>query len=220
MGLFKLFQIGKNVVEEKVEKVVDSVVDIKREGGALINKLDKNINELTSRATKAQEAIQQNKSQVESNEYVITVSQRIAKKAVQEGNDEEALVALAKVDRLESINESLNKANAQLQPVVDKIVANIAVMEEEKEALKTEITKLDLEEKNYKLLLELKGGDMASNAFNIDDLRNRVTQAKCKLEAKEIIDEKLGKGEAVVEKSTDKPSVKDRLAALKAEQSK
>lgn len=220
MGFFKLFQIGKNVVEEKVEKVVDSVVDIKREGGALIKKLDNNINELTSRATEAQEAVQKNKAKIESNQYIIDQSQRVAKQAVSIGNDEEALKFLSKVDRLESLNETLTKSNDQLQPVIDKIVESITSMEEEKEALKTEIDKLDLEEKNYKLLLKLKGGDVGSNAFNIDDLRNRVTQAKCKLEAKDIIDDKLGKGDVVVEKSTDKPSVKERLAALKAEQSK
>lgn len=220
MSFFKLFQIGKNVVEEKVEKVVDSAVDIKREGGSLINQLERNISQLTSRATEAQEAVQKNEAQIQTNQYVIDQSERIVKRAIENGDDAEALKFLAKIDRLESINESLTNSNNQLQPVIDSIIDNINSMTEEKEALSTEITKLDLEEKNYKLLLKLKGGDVGSNAFNIDDLRNRVTQAKCKLEAKDIIDEKLGKGQNFVEKSTEKPSVKERLAALKAEQFK
>jgi Phage shock protein A (IM30), suppresses sigma54-dependent transcription len=220
MSFFKLFQIGKNVVEEKIEKVVDSAVDIKREGGALIKQLEGQSKELKSRATKAQQAIQENKSKVEANNYVIEKATELARKQVSLGQDDEALKSLAKVDRLEKINETLNNSNAQLQPIVDKIINNVSSMEEEIQALKDEIDKLDLEEKNYKLMLELKGGDGTINAFSIEDLRARVTKAKCKLEAKEIIDEKLGNDVDFVEKETAKLSVRDRLEALKAEQTK
>lgn len=218
--LSKLFSVSANVVNEKAEKALDSIVDIKREGGAIIRQIDNKASKLRKSVEEAKQQVQLNKDEISSlNKQVIAMNQ-VARNAVSRGEDTEAAQALGRVELFEATIESLQASNDILEPVIEQQLNYIQTLQAEKRSLEVEIQRMDMEEKSYKLRAQMLGGSEGDFGYNIDDLRNRVKKAKPSVEAKEIISEKLG--EDLIKKYSDqpKPSVEAKLDALKQELNK
>lgn len=213
----KLFTVTTNSVNEKLTNVTESLIDIKREGNALISQLDKDINSLRDRVVEAQKEIQLSTFELSRNEELVNVHTKAARHAVKAGNDEDATTALSRVEGLEMISKTHQQTIDILQPIVDQQINHINKMVSEKQLLKAEITRLDLEERQYKLRASLLGGgvDDGKGGIDINYLRDRVTNARAACEAKEIVTSKLS--ENVVVEATQSSSVQSRLEALKEE---
>lgn len=215
--LSKLFTVTTNSVNEKMEKVTDSLVDVKREGTALIAKLDKDINSLHTRVVEAQKEIQLSQYEIKKNATLIDNHNKVAISAVKDGNDEDATNALSRVEGLEMISKTHQQTIDILQPIVDQQIEHINKMISEKQLLKAEITRLDLEERQYKLRASLMGNvGVEKGGIDINYLRERVANARATCEAKEIVNSKVTSTQ--VESVVTTPSnVKARLEALKQE---
>lgn len=215
--LKKLFTVSTNVVNEKMENVTESLVDIKREGNALIIKLEKDINSLHSRVVDAQKEVQLSKFEISKNSDLISKHEEVARKAVKDGNDEDAVNALSRVEGLEMISKTHQQTVDILQPIIDQQIEHINKMVSEKQLLKAEITRLDLEERQYKLRLSLMGSEAkTSSGIDINYLRQRVNNARATCEAKEIVSAKVSLTE-VEHSPVTTTSVQSRLEALKKE---
>lgn len=215
--LSKLFTVTTNSVNEKMEKVTESLVDIKREGNSLIAQLDKDINSLHSRVVDAQKEIQLSKFEISKNAELIHNHTETAKRAVKAGNDEDATNALSRVEGLEMISKTHQQTVDILQPIVDQQIEHINKMVSEKQLLKAEITRLDLEERQYKLRASLLGSNgVEKGGININYLRERVTNARTTCEAKEIVASKVTSSQVDNVQATPS-NVKSRLEALKEE---
>lgn len=218
--LSKLFSVSANVVNEKAEKALDSIVDIKREGGAIIRQIDNKASKLRKSVEEAQQQVQLNKDEIKSLNKQVGAMNQVARNAVSRGDDQEAAQALGRVELFEATIESLQASNDILEPVIEQQLNYIQTLQAEKRSLEVEIQRMDMEEKSYKLRAQMLGGSEGDFGYNIDDLRNRVKKAKASVEAKEIISEKLG--EELIKKYSDqpKPSVEAKLEALKQELNK
>ena len=215
--LSKLFTVTTNSVNEKMEKVTESLVDIKREGNSLIAQLDKDINSLHSRVVDAQKEIQLSKFEISKNAELIYNHTEIAKRAVKAGNEEDATHALSRVEGLEMISKTHQQTVDILQPIVDQQIEHINKMVSEKQLLKAEITRLDLEERQYKLRASLLGSKgVEKGGIDINYLRERVTNARATCEAKEIVASKVTSSQVDNVQATPS-NVKSRLEALKEE---
>lgn len=215
--LSKLFTVTTNSVNEKMEKVTESLVDIKREGNSLIAKLDKDINSLHSRVVDAQKEIQLSKFEISKNAELIYNHTETAKRAVKAGNDEDATNSLSRVEGLEMISKTHQQTVDILQPIVDQQIEHINKMVSEKQLLKAEITRLDLEERQYKLRASLLGSKgVEKGGIDINYLRERVTNARATCEAKEIVSSKVTSSQVDNVQATPS-NVKSRLEALKEE---
>ena len=215
--LSKLFTVATNSVNEKMEKVTESLVDIKREGNSLISQLDKDINSLHSRVVDAQKEIQLSKFEISKNAELIHNHTEVAKRAVKAGNDEDATHALSRVEGLEMISKTHQQTVDILQPIVDQQIEHINKMVSEKQLLKAEITRLDLEERQYKLRASLLGSNgVEKGGIDINYLRERVTNARATCEAKEIVSSKVTSSQVDNVQATP-INVKSRLEALKEE---
>lgn len=216
----KLFTVGTNVVNEKMEEVTHSIVDIKREGNALIQKLDKDINTLHTRIVDAQKEIQLSKHEVNINKGSISTFNHVAKQAVNNGNDEDAINALSRVEGLEMIVKTHEDTINILQPIVDSQITHVNKLVSEKQLLKAEITRLDLEERQYKLRAKLVGdnSNVSTGGIDINYLRDRVNTARATCEAKEIVNSKVLKVDItdVQNNRVTTSTVEQRLADLKA----
>lgn len=215
--LSKLFTVTTNSVNEKMEKVTESLVDIKREGNSLIAQLDKDINSLHSRVVDAQKEIQLSKFEISKNAELIYNHTETAKRAVKAGNDEDATNSLSRVEGLEMISKTHQQTVDILQPIVDQQIEHINKMVSEKQLLKAEITRLDLEERQYKLRASLLGSKgVEKGGIDINYLRERVTNARATCEAKEIVASKVTSSQVDNVQATPS-NVKSRLEALKEE---
>lgn len=216
--LTKLFTVSANSVNETMKNVTESLVDIKREGNALIAQMDKDINLLHSRVVDAQKEIQLSKFEINKNTDLIDKHDMTAKRAVLAGNDEDAINSLSRIEGLEMISKTHQKTVDILQPIVDQQIERINKMVSEKQLLKTEITRLDLEERQYKLQEKLLGGFGASSngGIDINYLHERVNNARATCEAKEIVASKVTSVE-VDNVAVTPNNVKSRLEALKEE---
>lgn len=218
--LSKLFSVSANVVNETAEKALDSIVDIKREGGAIIRQIDNKASKLRKSVEEAQQQVQLNKDEIKSLNKQVAAMNQVARNAVSRGEDAEAAQALGRVELFEATIESLQASNDILEPVIEQQLNYIQTLQAEKRSLEAEIQRMDVEEKSYKLRAQMLGGSEGDFGYNIEDLRNRVKKAKAYVEAKEIISEKLG--ESLEKKYSDqpKPSVEAKLDALKQELNK
>lgn len=212
----KLFTVSKNSVNEKMEKVTENLVDIKREGNALVAQLDKDVKVLHTRIVEAQTEVQKSKYEVTNNLNSIKTFKIVARKALEQGREDDATNALSRVDGLEMINKTHQQTIDILQPIIDQQIEHVKRMQSEQNLLKAEITRLDLEEKAYKLKEKLMGGDKVSGGIDMQYLRDRVNKARATCEAKEIVNTQIFNEEAVKEASTSQ-SVQDRLQAMKDE---
>lgn len=216
----KLFTVSTNAVNEVMNNATESLVDIKREGNALISKLDKDINHLHSRVVEAQKEIQLSKFEIEKNNSLIFNHNEVAKRAVKVGNDEDAVNALSRVEGLELISNTHQQTINILQPIVDQQIEHINKMVSEKQLLKAEITRLDLEERQYKLRASLLGDKGISGTerggIDINYLRERVNNARATCEAKEIVTSKVTPV-TLNDAPVTTANVQSRLQALKEE---
>ncbi len=215
--LKKLFAVSTNSVNETMKNVTESLIDIKREGNSLISQLEKDINSLHSRVVDAQKEIQLSKFEIDKNSDLIYRHNEVAKKAVQAGNDEDATNALSRIEGLEMISKTHQQTIDILQPIVDQQIEHINKMVSEKQLLKAEITRLDLEERQYKLrsqLLGTTGGE--KGGIDINYLRERVNNARATCEAKEIVASKVTSSN-LEDVPTTSNNVQSRLQALKEE---
>lgn len=212
----KLFSIGVNSVNDAGEKVVDSLVDVRREGKGIVRAIDENIKTLTVRVEEAQVEVCLAHQKIAESKKEVLALEKVAKLAVDKGNDDDALNALTRIENHELLIESHNLTITSLQPIIDAQLANITTMSTERTQINNEILRLDIEEKAYKARLKLLGGEAGEMAFNISDLRERVQRVKAKVEAKEMIS--TAKGQDLVQKyevNAVRTSVQDRLNDLK-----
>jgi phage shock protein A len=210
----KLFTVGTNVVNEKMESVTESLVDIKREGNGLIKQLDNDIKALHSRVVDAQKEVQLSQYEICKNLELIANLERVALKAVQSNNDEDAVQALSRVEGLELISKTHQQTIDILQPIIDQQIEHIKKMVSEQQLLKAEITRLDLEERQYKIRAKLIGDNVVDKGgVDINYLRERVNKARATCEAKEIINSKVSL--EVTPEVTTSESVNKRLEDLK-----
>lgn len=215
--LKKLFTVSTNSVNQTMNNAVESLVDIKREGNALISQLDKDINSLHSRVVEAQKEIQLSSFEISKNVELIYNHTETAKRAVKAGNDEDATHALSRVEGLEMISKTHQQTIDILQPIVDQQIEHINKMVSEKQLLKAEITRLDLEERQYKLRASLLGNTgVEKGGIDINYLRERVMNVRATCEAKEIVASKVTSTQVDNVQATPS-NVKSRLEALKEE---
>ena len=215
--LKKLFTVTTNTVNEAMENKVESLVDIRREGNALISKLDKDIKLLHSRVIDAQKEVQLSKFEISKNVHLIYNHIEVAKKAVLAENDEDATNALSRVEGLEMISKTHQQTIDILEPIIEQQIMYINKMVSEKQLLSAEIKRLDLEERQYKIRASLLGntGDV-NGGIDIQYLRDRVNNARATCEAKEIVSTKVTISEKELPVATPS-NVTSRLEALKAE---
>lgn len=218
--LSKLLSVSSNVVTEKAEKVLDNVVDIKREGGAIIRKIDGKVTTLRTRLTEAQTQVQMNKDEIKTLNQQVTLMNETAARAVKAGNDEDAIQALNRSELFVETINSLQQSNDILEPVITQQLNYIQTLEAEKRSLEAEIRRMDIEEKAYKLRADMLGGVDGTFGYNIDDLRKRVQKAKASVEAKEIISDQLGETVEKKYESAPRASIESKLEALKLQHSK
>lgn len=94
-------------------------------------------------------------------------------------------------------------------------------MVSEKQLLKAEITRLDLEERAYKAQAKLLGGANVKEVIDLNALRERVNKARATCEAKEILkDQIVDTSNNTLQTPTSNVSVQQRLEALKEKHSK
>lgn len=214
MSFFKkLFSVGKNTVVEAVETKLDSMVDIKREGSVIIKDIDSKVSTLKKRIEEAQTTVCSNKNEIVDLEAKIKALNDIAKRAVSNKNDDDAVQALNRVELHQQTLDSLQVSNDILEPIIKQQVQYIHTLKAERNSLSAEIQRMDIEEKAYKLKAEMLGGNSGTFAYNIDDLRDRVKKAKASVEAKEIINNEFN--DVVESKEVVKLSVQDKLDSLK-----
>lgn len=214
MSFFKkLFSVGKNTVVEAVETKLDSMVDIKREGSAIIKDIDSKVSTLKKRIEEAQTTVCSNKNEMVDLEAKIRALNDIAKRAVSNKSDDDAVQALNRVELHQLTLDSLQASNDILEPIIKQQVQYIHTLKAERNSLSAEIQRMDIEEKAYKLKAEMLGGNSGTFAYNIDDLRDRVKKAKASVEAKEIINKEFN--DVVESKEVVKLSVQDKLDSLK-----
>lgn len=218
--LRKLFGISQNVITEKVEKIVENTTDIKREGIAIVKSIESKINVIKSRIEEAQVEVCKAKNEIESLNNKNSLLQASAKKFAIIGDDNKALQALGIIENNEMTIESLNLTVNILEPVIDQQIGYIQKLNSEKNTLKAEILRLDMEEKAYKLKASMLGTSSNDkvNGFNIQDLRDKMQKAKAEVEAKEIINDKFGENLDLTSTEAPKQSLQDRLNALKLNQ--
>lgn len=213
----KLFTVSTNVVNEKMSDITESVVDIKREGNSLIVKLEKDINTLHGRIVEAQTDIQKSKHDIGKNDQLIHNLNCVAKGAVMQGKDTDATHALSRIEGLQTINSTHQQSINLLQPIIDQQVHHVNTMISEKQLLKAEITKLDLEEKALKMKNSLLGNNVSgSGGIDLNYLRERVNKARATVEAKEIINPQIH-SDNIVEKPVVSSNVQEQLRKLKGE---
>lgn len=214
MSFFKkLFSVGKNTVVEAVETKLDSMVDIKREGNVIIKDIDSKVNTLKKRIEESQTTVCSNKNEMVDLEAKIRALNEVAKRAVVDRNDDDAVQALNRVELHQLTLDSLQASNDILEPIIKQQVQYIHTLKAERNSLSAEIQRMDIEEKAYKLKAEMLGGNSGTFAYNIDDLRDRVKKAKASVEAKEIINNEFN--DIVETKEVVKLSVQDKLDNLK-----
>lgn len=215
--LRKFFGISQNVITEKVEKIVDNTTDIKREGNAIVKSIENKIAVIKSRVEEAQVEVCKAKNEIESLEHKNKLLETAAKKFANSGDDEKALQALGILENNELTIESLKLTVNILEPVINQQISYIQKLVSEKNTLKAEILRLDMEEKAYKLKASMLGTSSNDkvNGFNIQDLRDKMQKAKAEVEAKEIISDKLGENLDTTKLESPKQSLQDRLNALK-----
>lgn len=215
--LRKLFGISQNVITEKVEKIVENTTDIKREGNAIVKSIESKINVIKSRIEEAQVEVCKAKNEIESLNNKNSLLQASAKKFAIIGDDNKALQALGIIENNEMTIESLNLTVNILEPVIEQQISYIQKLNSEKNTLKAEILRLDMEEKAYKLKASMLGTSSNDkvNGFNIQDLRDKMQKAKAEVEAKEIVNDKLGENLDLISTEAPKKSLQDRLNELK-----
>lgn len=192
MSLKKLFQIGRNKSSQVVDNLVESSLDIRREGSVLIKDLDKKINTLTASITETQTHIQLNESKVKELAKDISHLENSLRELVKdETKKKESIQLLTLINSLKSNSEAYQSSTATLQPVVDEVVSHILTLKAEALNLKDEILRLDMEQKTYAIKQSLLGSTTASDGVDITYLRESVSKAKAKFEATDKINSAL-----------------------------
>lgn len=190
-NLYKLLQILKNIFSKLLKDSGDRLLDIKREGEALISDLDGDIVSMRSRLELAMVEVQRSKDRITKQKRVVGWLESSAREAVKVGNDTEALRLLSQVEVTESVVNAHQATVDTLQPLIEEQTVRLNQMIGEKQVLVAEIHKLDLEEKAYQARAKLLGGNVESRSINLNTLRERVNNAKYVVQAKEDLKDKV-----------------------------
>ena len=222
-NLGKLFTIGKNKVDEKLDSVVANHLDIKREGNAMIKQLEKKAETLKSKVEQAMASINLNKAKVDQMKREVQTFDEAAERFVEKGDDDKARQMLLKSDMLGKTIVSLQKSIDELIPVIEDRKLYLHQLKADRDALSHELVRMDLEYETAKTKAEMMNTEGGVNVtFNINDLRTRLETAKATVEAKESIAKEFN--DTNVEKSMESSlaaiSVEDRLQALKNKSTK
>lgn len=212
----KLFTIGVNTVNEKGEQAVVNFVDISREGKAIVAKRKKDIENSQKSILESNTTVKKHENRIKRNEESLRDWNLIAEQAVKAGNDGDALKAVTQIEIIESENETLKSVVEDLKPLIAKRKAQLDQMEIDVFKIEHEIERLSILHESLKDREKATGKAEGSltNAFNVEDLRNIVDNAKARVEAKE----ELGSNDLqdlTKKYSSTQISAEDRLAKLK-----
>jgi len=217
--VFKLFVLIKNIINYFGGNLVNSMVDIRREGYAIINQIDKKINTIQARLVDAQTTVNLNQTEIASITYKKAEMEKVAAIALRRNQEADALEACVRIGLYEKTVESLKLSNSLLTPVINEQLEYTNSLKAERDNLKSEIQRLDIEEKAYKLRGELVGGITGSFKNNIEALRDRVKHAKAAVEAKGMVSSKLDKNDQLLEnkylKEEKETSAQQRLEKIR-----
>lgn len=217
--LAKCFGVSRNIITEKVEKKLDSVVDIKREGQEIIKQLQKQEQDIKQRVEEAVQQVKGAESEIRVLEANVKDYENVATLATKKGNEKDAIEALQIVESKELLIASHKETVAILQPIITDQLNFCRSLEAQRIKLNAEITQMDIREKAYKAAATMVGGE-TNTTFNIQELRERVLNAQTLLETKQFMQNELGSGNA--EKLKDKYSnvatlsVQERYKQLQA----
>ncbi len=220
-SLQKLFKIGSNKINEQADKIVANNLDMKREGNQMIS-------QMTDRASKLEEKLKATMAQVNLNNEKAKKLRAEAKtfesaaiQFVGKGEDDKARKSLLRVEILEKTASTFEKSIAEIQPVIEDRKLFLHQVKADRDALRFEIERMDIEYEAAKLKAEMLGGD-AKVVFNIQDLRDRLESAKATATAAEEFKSEFGSTDQEDTLSQDvvSLSVEDRLAKLKENKSK
>lgn len=217
--LAKCFGVSRNIINQKVEKKLDSVVDIKREGQEIIKQLQKQEQDIKQRVEEAVQQVKGAEAEVRLLEANVKDYENVATLATKKGNEKDAIEALQIVESKELLIASHKETVAILQPIITDQLKFCRSLEAQRIKLNAEITQMDIREKTYKYAATMVGGE-TNTTFNIQELRDRVLKAQTLLETKQFMQNELGSGNA--EKLKDKYSnvatlsVQERYKQLQA----
>lgn len=217
--LAKCFGVSRNIITEKVEKKLDSVVDIKREGQEIIKQLQKQEQDIKQRVEEAVQQVKGAESEIRVLEANVKDYENVATLATKKGNEKDAIEALQIVESKELLIASHKETVSILQPIITDQLNFCRSLEAQRIKLNAEITQMDIREKTYKYAATMVGGE-TNTTFNIQELRDRVLKAQTLLETKQFMQNELGSGNA--EKLKDKYSnvatlsVQERYKQLQA----
>lgn len=217
--LTKCFGVSRNIITEKVEKKLDSVVDIKREGQEIIKQLQKQEQDIKQRVEEAVQQVKGAEAEVRLLQANVKDYENVATLATKKGNEKDAIEALQIVESKELLIASHKETVSILQPIITDQLNFCRSLEAQRIKLNAEITQMDIREKAYKYAATMVGGE-TNTTFNIQELRERVLKAQTLLETKQFMQNELGSGNA--EKLKDKYSnvatlsVQERYKQLQA----
>lgn len=218
--LTKLFTVGKNSVNAKMNDVVENMIDIKREGNGIILALDKEIKELHLRVEEAQINVQQSKHNINQQQSILDTLNASAVQAVKAKDDIGATSLLARAESVELLINTYKQSTLTIEPIIQSQITRLNKMVVEKELLGNEIARLDLEERDYKARAKLLGGADTKDSIDLNFLRERVNKARATCEAREILkDQIVDTSSDTLQTSTSNVSVQQKLEALKEQYS-
>lgn len=217
--LAKCFGVSRNIITEKVEKKLDSVVDIKREGQEIIEQLQKQESEIKRSIEDSVQEVKLAESNIKVLKSEVKDYEEAAIRATKKGDESDALKILTILETKEGSIKNFQFTIDLLQPIITEQLNFCRNIESQRIKLNAEIMQMDMREKAYKLAATMVGGD-TNTTFNIQELRDRVLKAQTLLETKQFMHNELGSGNA--EKLKDKYSnvatlsVQERYKQLQA----
>lgn len=192
MNIFsKFFALGKHKLEEKAEQVIESAADIATQGRIIIKSIEKKEAEIVESLNEAQKLVCSSKNDIDEINAKIDVKNESAIAAVKQGDDNKATLLLNDVSSLEIVRESHVYTVSSLEPIIEKQVAYVNTLKAQKQNLLADIKRMDVEEKAYKARAKLVGGSASDCPFDIQQIRDRVKNARATVESQEILNERL-----------------------------
>lgn len=192
MGIFsKFFALGKHKLEEKAEQVIESAADIATQGKIIIKSIEKKEAEIVESLNEAQKLVCMSKNDIDELNAKIDVKNESAIAAVKIGDDNKATLLLNDIASLEIVRDSHVYTVSTLEPVIEKQVAYANTLKAQKQNLLADIKRMDVEEKAYKARAKLLGGNVDDCPFDIQQIRDRVKNARAAVESQEILNERL-----------------------------
>lgn len=181
----KLLAVFGNKVEGALEETVERAIDIQREGASVLRDYDRKIEEVNKKAILAKTKINLSVEKIRDTKSQIKFYEDVIAKALESGNQEDAVKAGRRVVQLSRTVEILEGGLKVLEPQMEAVKSHIADMKDARQELDVELTNLTLQDQlvETQSILAGVGGIKATPAFTLKDLQGHVAKAKAKLEA-------------------------------------